>query len=363
MGGGLVLDCVLLAYDLYAWAAEEQAAANLFEVNDTYARARGYEPSYCVPPVDADLCMKAFWILKDAQNNLNHMLRIWSELWWEEFDIYGTPIRGGILRSFVDLKLFRDTNDNRESANRVTSGDYNRLYIGAYDQSDWYKVNVNQGYLVCATASAMSGTTDVYVAIHDPQGNFRKGSASHGTYFSISYVADSTGDWFIHVWPYSNTYGFYKLSVSVLPNEGSGCPTLFVWNGTHFCDEGVLNIHSEPNCDVIVQQTLKTPPIRQNLMYTLKLAEIAYGYNFSHSYIDQVKLYAIDNVGKTYECYLVYANHSTQGNVLYQLWLSDDVRVETFKDENIDLKFLAPIFARNINHFIFEIEGHNPLKI
>jgi hypothetical protein len=300
--------------------------------------------------------------LHDNQNNLAHSLKIWAELWYTEFDIYGTPIQGGILGNFVELKLARDTNDDRANADRITSGYYYRLYIGAYDQSDWYKVSVNQGYTISVAVDRTLGSTDVYLAIHDPQGNFRKGTAYHSSNVYVSYRADVTGDWFIHVTPYDISYGLYRLSLNVLHDDGEGCPTLLVWNGTHFVDEGVLNVHSEPDRDVIVQHRLKTTPARQNFICTLKLAEIAYGYNFSHSYIDRVKLYAIDDKGKKHECYLIYANHSTQGNVLLQLWFSDDIRIETFKDEEIDLKFLAPIFARNITSFIFEIEGHNPYK-
>jgi len=361
-GCGLILDCGLVLYDLYTLAAEEQSPAEPLEITNTFISAQGYEPTYSICPVDASLCATAYWILNDNQNNLPHSLKVWAELWWTEFDYYGIPTQYGVVKTFVELKLARDTNDIRANADRITSGIYKRLYIGAYDQSDWYKVNVNQGHTISVAVDRTVGYTDVYLAIYDPQGNFRKGTAYHSSNVYVNYRADVTGDWFIHVTPYDIYYGLYRLSLNVLHDDGEGCPTLLVWNGTHFLKEGVLNIHSEPDRDTIVQHRLKTNPARQNFIYTLKLAEIAYGYNFSHSYIDRVKLYAIDDKGKKHECYLMYANHSTQGNVLPQLWFSDDIRIETFKDEEIDLKFLAPIFARNIASFIFEIEGHNPYK-
>jgi hypothetical protein len=78
--------------------------------------------------------------------------------------------------------------------------------------------------------------------------------------------------------------------------------------------------------------------------------------------MDQVKLYAIDNQGKAHQCWLLYANHSPLGNVWQQLFFSDDDRTETYKDEEIILKFLKPFRLQNPETFIFQIEGHNPYK-
>jgi hypothetical protein len=94
-------------------------------------------------------------------------------------------------------------------------------------------------------------------------------------------------------------------------------------------------------------------------MYTLKLSEIAADYNYSHSHIDQVKLYVIDTNNHLHECLLVYAYHTQYGNVLWQLLFSDDTRTETFKNDEITLKFLALPWI-NPKTFIFQIEGHNP---
>jgi len=77
----------------------------------------------------------------------------------------------------------------------------------------------------------------------------------------------------------------------------------------------------------------------------------------SHSYIDQVDLLAVDGSGETNECHLIGAKHSEDGNVLYELLRSDDVRTDTEPYECIDLTFLAPI--GEIDHFTFAIEGYN----
>lgn len=74
--------------------------------------------------------------------------------------------------------------------------------------------------------------------------------------------------------------------------KSGGCPTLFVWNGTGYADEGVLNIHAES--DITVQHKIQNTLALKNGAYDLQLQELD---NFT-SHIDQVKLYAVDNLGE-----------------------------------------------------------------
>jgi len=53
----------------------------------------------------------------------------------------------------------------------------------------------------------------------------------------------------------------------------------------------------------------------------------------------------------------------THGNVMRELLFSDDKRTETLKNEEIILKFHTPPIWTNSKTFIFQIEGHNPLKM
>ncbi len=80
------------------------------------------------------------------------------------------------------------------------------------------------------------------------------------------------------------------------PSDGSGggCPTLFVWNGTGYADEGVLDIHAES--DITVQHEIQNTltPTLDDDVYKLQLRELD---NFT-SHIDQVKLLAIGDSGE-----------------------------------------------------------------
>jgi hypothetical protein len=128
------------------------------------------------------------------------------------------------------------------------------------------------------------------------------------------------------------------------------CPTLFVWNGTHYAEEGILDIHAES--DVTVQHVI------QNALaygvYKLQLRELD---NFT-SHIDQVKLYAVDDEGEWHNCPLIYARHSELGKVTWKLLFDDENRIDLTPTQTVNLKFLPAIYGETA-YFIFEINGYN----
>ncbi len=144
-------------------------------------------------------------------------------------------------------------------------------------------------------------------------------------------------------------------SPSPPPSGGGGglCPTLFVWNGTGYVEEGLLNIHADS--DVTVQHRIQSTLALENGFYKLQLRELD---NFT-SHIDQVKLYAIDDKGEWHLCPLTYAYHSSLGKVKQTLLLDDSNRVDLKPTETIDLKFAPSIAYSETAYFIFEINGYN----
>ena len=131
----------------------------------------------------------------------------------------------------------------------------------------------------------------------------------------------------------------------------SSCPTLFVWNGTAYVEEGLLDIHAES--DVTVHHEIQNALALENGVYNLQLWELD---NFT-SHIDQVKLYAVDYEGEWHLCPLTYAYHSELGKVKHTLRFDDDSRVDLEPTETIDLKFAEP--ECETAYFIFEINGYN----
>jgi len=137
--------------------------------------------------------------------------------------------------------------------------------------------------------------------------------------------------------------------------SGGGCPTLFVWDGAGYVEEGVLDIHAES--DITVQHRI------QNTLaygvYKLQLRELD---NYT-SHIDHVRLYAVDDEGKWHLCPLMYAKHSELGEVTWKLRFDDDKRVDLEPTQTIDLKFAPSIPYSQTAYFIFEINGYNSKPI
>lgn len=131
------------------------------------------------------------------------------------------------------------------------------------------------------------------------------------------------------------------------------CPTLFVWNGTDYTYETLLNIHAES--DITLQHRITQPLVKDGAFYKLSLRELD---EFT-SYIDQVKLYAVDTNEKTHLCKLTRAVHNRLGNVRTLLLSDDSNRVDLYPTQTINLEFTLPGFNGNIAYFTFEINGHN----
>ena len=140
---------------------------------------------------------------------------------------------------------------------------------------------------------------------------------------------------------------------------GGGCPILSVYDGEQYVDEGLLNIHAEE--DVTVGARLITDPAKVGNKYRMRLTE----HPQTISHIDSVQLFGRTTSGTVVELPLVFAKHSSEGNVRSLLQASDDLRIDTLGadhndgiSEYIDLRFKAPRHVQFVE-FILLIEGNN----
>ena len=142
---------------------------------------------------------------------------------------------------------------------------------------------------------------------------------------------------------------------------GGGCPTLYVWNGNSYVDYGVIDIHNPSGEDVIREVLVQTEDVGLNSYKArFRLREGWEDLVYSESFIDQVKLYAINEDGKQKLCPLISAEHSRLGDVRKFIVASDDVKVQMLLLETIDLTFKA---SEDIKSFVFVIEGCNIEKV
>jgi hypothetical protein len=188
-----------------------------------------------------------------------------------------------------------------------------------------------------------------------------------GVTVSVSHHWSSPGTYYVKVraqdyWGALSSWSAnLVISISVESGGPGGCPALLVWNGTSYVDYGVINIHNSSIEDVMREVYVTLEDVNINKYMTkFRLREGWLGLNFSESFIDQVKLYAIDSPGDRYLCPLISAKHSRLGNVWHQLFLSDDCKTQVLLMETIDLTFITPY--QHIQGFVFVIEGCNPYK-
>ncbi|MCL6579465.1 MAG: pre-peptidase C-terminal domain-containing protein, partial [Candidatus Bathyarchaeota archaeon] len=256
-----------------------------------------------------------------------------------------------------------DSGNDLTTASSISPGSYKgTLYkSNPTDTNDYYKFYAQSGQSIYVSMTPPSGV-DFDLQLYDPNGYLKAGSYYGAGYTdSVSYTADSTGYWRIRIYIYSGE-GQYSFYVSVYWPGGGGCPILYVYNGTEYICESLLDIHNPDGIDVVYNHTLVTMPQRVDGAYLFRLVE----HPQTISHIDQVKLYAILEDKTLIRLPLIWAWHSEDGNVLPQLLFSDDWKTDTLganwnngTSQSIDLKFAALNPNMPIIGFIFQIEGNN----
>lgn len=186
-----------------------------------------------------------------------------------------------------------------------------------------------------------------------------KATPSTGYYFAYWFIDGSRTN-------YSNPITMimdndHSITAHFYINTG-GCPILYTYDGANYQCEGLLNIHDIDGVDVTTNHVLTYTPGQVDRLYYFELIE----HPQTISHIDQVKLFAVIEDGKTISCPLMYAWHSELGNVRQQLMFDDESKViELGADHNsgtsqsIQLGFLAIQPKTRITAFLFQIEGCN----
>jgi hypothetical protein len=277
---------------------------------------------------------------------------------------WSTPLSFTVSQN--DANLGCDANNYYLTASYLASGSYKGTLYSSNpsDSLDWYQFYVQQGQEFYITMRPPLDA-DFDLELYSPDiGPTRPVAYSRVRAFgyseSISYVANYTGNWRFRIYrPTSSAgEGQYTFSLS-FPGPG-GCPTLFAWNGSGYVDYGVINIHNSSEEDVIRQVGIDPNDVCvHNYVAVLRLREGWPSLNFSESFIDKVRLYAVIE-GVLLPCPIISATHCTNGNVLPRLLSNDDWKVKMTLMETIDLAFVVPY--QNVNGFIFTIEGCNPFK-
>jgi hypothetical protein len=283
-------------YDLYV--VHQYNSIEWLELKDSESdpgiqRAFIKVPANSSTVVDASLNIFFYWIFPQDVN-VQHNLTITAICEYEEFP-------NGIFRnvtSSLNIKMGRDNNDNWDYAYTVSDGFYGvdpMLWLGGYDTQDYYRIAlVDSNKIEIKLYPPYQVDFDLY--LYDPGRNLTAWSENRGDAVeSITYTADSSGYWFIKVQHVAG-WGFYNLSISVERREA--CPFLFVWNGHEYViDNNLLPAFPKNNMtdaeDYYKLEQNLIPSFQGKIfsLYSLQIGE----FENEHSYIDQVKLLAVDH--------------------------------------------------------------------
>jgi len=132
--------------------------------------------------------------------------------------------------------------------------------------------------------------------LYDPNGVLKAGPSNKIDY--KLYAIDHSGNWTIKIYAIKG-FGQYNFYIGFLPGGGGGgCPYAYVWDGNRFVvDNNILRdsvtSHGTDVHDYYRLEQLLVPTYEGRLIsqYSLEIAE----FENEHSYIDQIKLFAVDH--------------------------------------------------------------------
>jgi hypothetical protein len=188
-----------------------------------------------------------------------------------------------------------------------------------------------------------------------------------GTYTVIIHYQVEVWYWYVYSVKKAtiDLYDTIQYNYAQKSGGGGGCPYLYVYDGSQYVNEGLLDIHTGYNgTDLIRGHTLSATPATVGYTYMFRLTE--HWKTISH--INQVLLYATISDGNTIQLPLVSAVQTQVGNVLPQLLFNDDLRAVELgakwnngTSQSIDLRFLAlPSWMHPVS-FTFVIIGYNSI--
>lgn len=156
------------------------------------------------------------WVLRTPPNHA-HKLSVDMELTY----FNGTAYKKVVQPFQIQLAL--DSNNSFEEAREIAQGTYSKLYLGGYDKEDYYRIYVPQNHLIQVyaheTGPANQAHPAFYVNLYTPEEKWKTGSSSTNYSQNTSYIADSSGEWFIQVLTDGYSFGYYELQMTVRSQE------------------------------------------------------------------------------------------------------------------------------------------------
>jgi len=174
---------------------------------------------------------------------------------------------------------------------------YGELY-SVYDTEDWYRFYAENDREIFVSVIPPVYGCDIDLRLYNPAGVLK--ASAYGSLNYIDFTADSSGDWRVQLF-LSYGEGQYSLGISVETSQtppggggggSGGCPYVSTWNGSQYVNDNNLIPAAEYSngSDVTDYYLLQQPLTRYGGKYPLLIWDLD-----KHSFLDQVKLIAVDH--------------------------------------------------------------------
>ena len=303
---GLSLSTLLLTLELAHQAAKESWPVNYLDVEDAsysenwaYIKASAaYNPYFPDRhwPVDAWLSTIIHWIFAD-DDGLSHTIKLYGKL------VYYVDGLGNqtLYSDPVTITMEPDIGDTIDTAEIVSKGTYYAT-LDEKSSSDFFGFKVpSDTYYRLEISMTPPGAADFDLYLYAPNGNPVSESTNSGNATeTITHIATTGGTWYVEV-RWKSWKEIYNLTIDYHPEpppDGGGCPYVYAWNGSAYVlDNNVLGLSEvSGGTDVEDFYRLEQPmaPVYEGESYSLYSIMLGEFEN-EHSYIDQVKLLAVDH--------------------------------------------------------------------
>ena len=189
-------------------------------------------------------------ITSEVQNKLGRWINLKvmdsseDASWWERDQLYYSWEYYLDLDPFLeviytvpttqnDCGIGDDASNTKSGANFISTPKSCNGFLYSSDRYDYYKFTVTKGSTIDVSVTPLNGA-DFDLYLYNPSGSEKASSRLGGdSTDSISYVADSSGDWRIRIFQYSGS-GDYSLSINVIDNTPPTAPVIL--SSTHKYD-------------------------------------------------------------------------------------------------------------------------------
>jgi hypothetical protein len=297
--GAVIVYETVEAYSRSLWKAKEMSIKDHANTTESLAYvsvpAAGSNPAEY--PVDATLGAQVYWVFDETGADQNHALKVTVELKYYSYDT------GQIesVTTSVNLNIVPDAGNriNDPNVRSIGCGVYKAFLCPVHDTSDFYEITVHESGKMVEVWLKPPSDADYDLYLYD-RNKIQLGYSTNrgnGVMEWIAYAADPLGDCYIEARYYAGCSGKYELDVSTYDYEG-GCPFLYAWNGKDYVIDNNLLPTSARSSGMDVEDFYRleqtSVPVRQNPLlsfYSFQISE----FQTEHSYLDQVKLLAVDH--------------------------------------------------------------------